>query len=151
MKGVKNCKQSYCEKTCQSERSWIFRLFWLNTYKDVSTNVVELLLNLLAVLLGHGLFLFGALGLLLDGGNDTPGWSPGTDNVLISHAQQVSLLVWEFGSSFGDGLHASGHVVVAFGLFSQFGLLDLLLLVRHAWWSWWETLRVRSVLHSKRC
>ena len=44
-----------------------------NNYKDVSTNVVELLLNLLAVLLGHGLFLFGALRLLLNGGNDTPG------------------------------------------------------------------------------
>ena len=101
------------------------------TYEDVAADLVELLFDLLAVLFGHGLLPFGALRLLLDGRDDSPGGPASADDVLVGDGQQVALLVGQLGAGLGDGLHAGGHVVVALGLFGQLGALDLLLLVGH--------------------
>ena len=61
--------------------------------QDVFTNIPQLLLRLLPVLLGQLLILLAALGLLLDGGDDPPGAPPGSHHALVRHRQQVPLLV----------------------------------------------------------
>ena len=46
----------------------------------------------------------------------------GTDDVLVCDGEQVALLVGELDTELGDGLHGSGHIVVALGLLSKLGL-----------------------------
>ncbi len=57
--------------------------------EDVPADLPELLLDLLAVLLGHLLLALGALGLLLYGGDHPPGGAAGAHHVLVGDGQQV--------------------------------------------------------------
>ena len=41
---------------------------------------------------------------------------PGSNHVLVSHAQEVPLLVGQLSPGLGDRLHRGGHVVIALGL-----------------------------------
>ena len=62
--------------------------------EDVLADLGKLGLDLLAVLLDEGNLLLVALGLLLllNGGDDSPGCTAGTDDVLVGDGQKVSLL-----------------------------------------------------------
>jgi hypothetical protein len=62
--------------------------------KDILANLLQLGLDLLAVVTDNADVLIGALGLLLllDGGNDAPGSTSGADDVLVSDGQKVTLI-----------------------------------------------------------
>ena len=54
---------------------------------------------------------------------------PGSNHVLVSHAQEVPLLVGQLSPGLGDRLHRGGHVVIPLGLLSQLGALNQLVLL----------------------
>ena len=60
--------------------------------EDVAADLPQLLLDLLAVLLGHLLLPLGALSLLLDRGDDPPRAAAGAHHVLVGHRQQISVI-----------------------------------------------------------
>ena len=62
--------------------------------KDILADLLELGLNLLAVIANGGDVLLGPLGLLLllDGGDDAPGGTAGSDDVLVCDREQVALV-----------------------------------------------------------
>lgn len=62
--------------------------------QDILANLLQLSLDLLAVFANDGNVLLRALGLLLllDGGDDAPGGTAGTNNVLVSNGQEVALI-----------------------------------------------------------
>lgn len=66
--------------------------------QDILAHFLELSLDLLAVVTDDGNVLGGSLGffLLLDGGNDTPGSTAGTDNVFVGHREEIALVDGEF-------------------------------------------------------
>ena len=57
--------------------------------EDVAADLLELLLDLFSVLLGHLLFALGTLSLLFDRGDDPPGGSPGAHDILVGHGQEI--------------------------------------------------------------
>lgn len=79
--------------------------------KNVLTDLCKLGLDLLAVLLDQGDLLLVALALLLllDGGNDAPRRTAGTDDVLVGDREQISLLNGKLLVGGGDGLHVLDH------------------------------------------
>lgn len=91
--------------------------------EDVLADLLELQLDLGTVLLDGANVLVGTLGLLLllDGGDDAPGGTAGTDNVLVGDAQQVALVNSELTAQLGDLLHVGNHLIVALGLLAQSG------------------------------
>jgi len=66
--------------------------------EDILAHLLELGLDLLAVLADDADVLIGTLGLLLllDAGDDAPGCAAGTDNVLVGDGEQVTLVDCEF-------------------------------------------------------
>ena len=80
--------------------------------KDVLADLGELGLDLLAVLLDEGNLLLVALGLLLllDGGDDSPGCTASTDDVLVGDGKEVSLLNRELLVGGSDVLHVLNHL-----------------------------------------
>lgn len=89
--------------------------------KNILADLLELELNLAAVLLDGGDVLVGALGLflLLDGGDNTPRGTTGTDNILVGNAQKVALIDSELTADLGHLLHIGNHLIVALGLLAE--------------------------------
>lgn len=80
--------------------------------KDVLTDLSELSLDLLAVLLDHvdlGLVALRLL-LLFDGGDNAPRSTASTDNVLVGDGKQVPLLNGELLVGRRDALHVLNHL-----------------------------------------
>ena len=90
---------------------------------DVTAEGVQLLLDGLSVLLDLldvGGVALGLL-LLLDGRDDPPGSTAGTDDVLVGDREQVPLLDGELNVELGNGLHGLDHLVVPLGRLGQLG------------------------------
>jgi len=86
--------------------------------EDVVADVRELLLDLAAVVANAGdvgLVLLALL-LLLNGRDDPPRSTAGTDDVLVSDGEQVALLHGELDIELGDVLHGRDHLIVALSL-----------------------------------
>ena len=68
--------------------------------KDILTDRLKLLLDLLTVLADGSNVLVGTFGflLLLDGRDDAPGCTPSADNVLVRNREQVTLINGQFTS-----------------------------------------------------
>ena len=62
--------------------------------EDILADLLELGLDLLAVVTDGDDVLVGALGflLLLDGGNDSPGGTSGPNDVLVGNGEEISLV-----------------------------------------------------------
>jgi hypothetical protein len=80
--------------------------------KDVLANLGELGLDLLTVLLDESDLLLVALGLLLllDRGDDSPGCTASTNDVLVGDGKEVSLLNRELLVGGSDVLHVLDHL-----------------------------------------
>jgi hypothetical protein len=74
--------------------------------QDILADLLQLGLNLLAVFTDNANVLLGALGflLLLDGGDDTPGGTAGTDHVLVGNGEEVTLIDGKFASNLIQGV-----------------------------------------------
>jgi len=88
--------------------------------EDVLADLAELVLDLLTVLLDELHLLLVALRLLLlfNAGNDAPGGTAGTDDVLVGYREQISLLDGQLLVCGGDVLHILDHLchVVSFNV-----------------------------------
>lgn len=73
----------------------------IKNIQDILADILELLLDLIAVLLNDTDVLVRALGLLLllDGGDDTPRSTAGTDHVLVGDGQKVALVDGELAAN----------------------------------------------------
>jgi len=103
--------------------------------EDVSTDVGELSLDLAAVLadsLAVGI-VAALLLLLLNAAHNAPGGTTGTDNVLVGNAEKVALLNGKLGVELTDSLHGRDHLVIALGLLSKLGKVDVVLTCGHFW------------------
>lgn len=91
--------------------------------ENILANLLELELDLAAVLLDGGDVLVRALGflLLLDGGDDAPRGTAGADNVLVGDAEEVALVDAELTAQLSDLLHVGNHLIVALGLLAEAG------------------------------
>lgn len=91
--------------------------------EDILADLLELQLDFSTVLLDGADVLVGALGLflLLDGRDDAPGSTAGSDDVLVGHAEQVALVDGELTAELGNLLHVGDHLIVALGLLAQSG------------------------------
>lgn len=91
--------------------------------EDILADLLELQLNLGAVLLDGGHVLVGALALLLllDGRDDAPRSPSGTDHVLVGDRQEVTLVNGELAAQLGHLLHVGNHLIVALGLLAEAG------------------------------
>ncbi len=80
--------------------------------EDVFADLGELALDLLAVLLDQANLGRVALGLLLllDGGDDSPRRTAGTDDVLVGDGKQIPLLNREVTVLRGNDLHVLDHL-----------------------------------------
>lgn len=69
--------------------------------ENILANTLQLVFDLLAVVTDDGDVLLGALGflLLLDGGDDTPGSTAGSNDVLVSNGEKVTLIDGKFASN----------------------------------------------------
>lgn len=72
--------------------------------ENILADTLELVLDLLTVVLDDGNVLLRALGflLLLNGGDDAPGGTAGTNDVLVGNRQQVTLIDSKFASDLWD-------------------------------------------------
>ena len=115
---------------------WVARLWYqelVQELEDILANVLELLLDLLAVLASHRLLPLAALGLLLNARDDAPRRAASADHILVGDREQVPLLVAQLVARLGDLLHCGRHVVVSLGLLGQLCSLHLFFFVRHVW------------------
>jgi hypothetical protein len=89
--------------------------------KDVLADLLELELNLGAVLADGGDVLVGALALLLllDGGDDAPRGTASADDVLVGNGQEVALVDGKLTAKLGDLLHVADHLIVTLGLLAE--------------------------------
>ena len=80
--------------------------------EDVLADLGKLALDLLTVLLDEGNLGRVALGLLLllDGGDNSPRGTAGTDDVLVGDGKEVALLNGEITVLGGDDLHVLDHL-----------------------------------------
>lgn len=80
--------------------------------EDVITNLGKLGLNLLSVLLDKTDLGRVALGLflLLDGGDNSPRGTSGTDHVLVGNGEEVALLDGKITVLRSDDLHVLDHL-----------------------------------------
>jgi hypothetical protein len=69
--------------------------------EDILADLLQLGLDLLAVVTDNANVLIGALGLLLllDGGDDAPGGTAGADHVLVGNGQKVTLIDSELAAN----------------------------------------------------
>ena len=93
----------------------------LDDAEDVVADVDELGLDLGLVVLDDG-HLVG-VALLLDGGDDAPRRTTGTDDVLVGDGEEVALLDGELLGLLGHLLHVGDHLVEALGLLGELGLV----------------------------
>lgn len=94
--------------------------------KDVEhilADLLELRLDLLAVVADGADVLLGALGLLflLDGGDDSPRGTAGADDVLVGNGQEVALVDRQLAAQLGHLLHVGHHLIIALGLLAEAG------------------------------
>lgn len=91
--------------------------------EDILADLLKFQLDLRPVLLDGADVLVGPLGLLLllDGGDDAPGGTAGTDDVLVGDAEQVTLVNSELAAELGNLLHIEDHLIVALRLLAQSG------------------------------
>lgn len=91
--------------------------------ENILADLLELELDLAAVLLDGGDVLVRALGLLLllDGGDDAPRGTASADNVLVGNAEEVALVNGELTAQLSDLLHVGDHLIVALGLLAETG------------------------------
>jgi hypothetical protein len=84
----------------------------LEDLKDVLADLAKLGLDLLTVLLDQADLRLVALALLLllDGGNDAPGGTAGTDDVLVGDGKKVPLLDGQLLVGGGNSLHVLDHL-----------------------------------------
>lgn len=89
--------------------------------EDILADLLELELDLGAVLADGADVLVGALALLLllNGGDDAPGGTAGTDDVLVGNAKEVALIDAQLTAQLGDLLHVANHLIVALGLLAK--------------------------------
>ena len=80
--------------------------------EDILADLGKLVLNLLAVLLDKGDLAGVSLGLLLllDGGDNAPRGTAGTDDILVGNRKKVSLLDGEITVLRGNNLHVLDHL-----------------------------------------
>ena len=80
--------------------------------EDILANLGEFGLDLLAIVLDEGNLRVVALGLLLlfDRGDNSPGGTPGADDVLVGDRQEIPLFDREFLVGRGDVLHVLHHL-----------------------------------------
>ena len=71
---------------------------FVQNVQDITANLLQFLFNLVSVLLDLGNMLLGALGLLLllDRGDDSPGCTACSDNVLVGNRQKIAFINSEF-------------------------------------------------------
>mmetsp|Transcript_43200 Transcript_43200/g.102919 ORF Transcript_43200/g.102919 Transcript_43200/m.102919 type:complete len:270 (-) Transcript_43200:51-860(-) len=102
--------------------------------QDGVADRLQLLLHLLAVLLGiTGVFVVALGSLLLHhAGDDAPCSTARAHGVLVGHRQQVALLYGKFTALVASILHVLSHLVIALRLLCQLGKVDLLVAGRHA-------------------
>ena len=95
----------------------------IQNIKDILADLLELELNLGAVLLDGRDVLVRALGLLLllDRGDDAPRGTASANNVLVGNAKEVALINGELAAKLGDLLHVGNHLIVALGLLAETG------------------------------
>jgi hypothetical protein len=100
--------------------------------EDILADLLELELDLAAVLLDGGDVLVRALGLLLllDGGDDAPRGTAGADNVLVGDAEEVALVDGELTAQLSDLLHVGNHLIVTLGLLAEAGQEGLAIILR---------------------
>lgn len=91
--------------------------------ENILADLLELGLDLVAVVLDGGYVLVGALRflLLLDRGDDAPRGTSGTDNVLVGDAEEVTLVNGELSAQLSHLLHVGDHLIVALGLLAEAG------------------------------
>ncbi|KAI6754239.1 hypothetical protein HG530_012753 [Fusarium avenaceum] len=91
--------------------------------EDILADLLELGLNLVAVVLDGRDMLVGSLRflLLLDRGDDAPRGTSGTDNVLVGNAEEVTLVNGELSTQLSHLLHVGDHLIVALGLLAEAG------------------------------
>jgi hypothetical protein len=91
--------------------------------KDVLADLLELELDLAAVLLDGRDMLVRSLRLLLllDGGDNSPGSTSCADNVLVGDREKVALVDSELATELGDLLHEGDHLIVALSLLAEAG------------------------------
>lgn len=89
--------------------------------EDILANLLQLTLDLVAVVADGADVLIGALGLLLllDRGDDSPAGTAGADNVLVRHREQVALVDGELTTKLGNLLHVGDHLIVTLGLLAE--------------------------------
>ncbi len=107
--------------------------------EDILADLLQLALNLVAVLADGADVLVGALGLLLllDGRDDAPAGTAGADDVLVGDREQVALVDGELAAELGDLLHVGDHLIVALGLLAQAGEESLAGIFRSVSYLWW--------------
>jgi hypothetical protein len=73
----------------------------IENIQDILADILKLLLDLITVLLDDTDVLVGSLGLLLllDGGDDAPRGTAGTNNVLVGNGEQVALIDSELAAN----------------------------------------------------
>lgn len=105
--------------------------------EDVLADLLELGLDLVAVLLDGGDVFLGTLGLLLllDGGDDAPRGTAGADDVFVSDAEEITLVDCELASNLGHLLHVGNHFIIALSLLAEAGQKSLAVLP----WLWVST------------
>lgn len=91
--------------------------------EDILADLLQLGLDLVAVLADGGDMLVGTLGLLLllDRRDDAPTGTTGADHVLVRDRQQVALVDSELTAQLGDLLHVGDHLIVALSLLAEAG------------------------------
>jgi len=91
--------------------------------ENILADLLQLGLDLLAVVADGADVLIGTLGLLLllNGGDNAPAGTAGADDVLVGDREQVALVDGELATELGDLLHVGNHLIVALGLFAQTG------------------------------
>lgn len=100
--------------------------------ENILADLLELELDLAAVLLDGGDVLVRALGLLLllNGGDDAPRGPASADNVLVGNAEEVALVNGELTAQLGDLLHVGNHLIVTLGLLAEAGQEGLAVVLR---------------------
>lgn len=91
--------------------------------EDILADLLELGLDLVAVVLDGRNVLVGSLRLLLllDRGDNAPRGTSGTDNVLVGNAEKVTLVNGELSTQLGHLLHVGDHLIVALSLLAKAG------------------------------
>jgi len=91
--------------------------------EDVLADLLELRLDLVAVVADGGDVLVGALGLLLllDRRDNAPAGAAGANDVLVGDREEVALVDGKLATELGNLLHVANHFIIALGLLAKAG------------------------------